>query len=303
MLDIDLAGPWTPDMYAEHLPDAIAFDEGLIRSIVESCQPHTALDLGCGLGYFVQFLRAQGVDSWGVEAANMGNSFKAPGYQIERDLSQPFDLEQKYDLVICLEVVEHIPHSLEDTVFDNIVRHVGKYLLFSGATPGQQGTGHINEQPESHWFAHLVRRGLRLVQEDTIQARLASQLPWYARNASLWEWTTSQDQAVEISQRDSQILECHRQLHEVYHQLRQCQAELESSLAHTELQTQLSEAQAKLDRALESQQQVETELARYQNLAEAAQTEVAAMQTSKFWKLRSRWFKLKRSFGFAADVP
>lgn len=268
-------------MYAEHLPDAIAFDETLIRTVIHACQPRTALDLGCGLGYFVQFLRAEGMEAWGVEAADMGAAFKAPGFQIQRDLSTPFDLEQKADLVICLEVVEHIPPSLEDVVFDNIVRHVGQYLLFSGATPGQQGTGHINEQPESYWFAHLVRRGLRLIPDQTIQIRLASQLPWYANNASLWEWALPQERAIGISERDSQILECRRQLHGAQ---------------------QSAEVQTTLKQSLEQRiYHLEVELASAQQLAENARIEIAAMKTSKFWKVRSRWFHLKRFFGLAND--
>jgi flagellar biosynthesis regulator FlaF len=36
------------------------------------------------------------------------------------------------------------------------------------------------------------------------------------------------------------------------------------------------------------------------NLAESQQT-IEAMKTSKFWKLRSRWFRLKQRLGLPAE--
>lgn len=64
-------------------------------------------------------------------------------------------------------------------------------------------------------------------------------------------------------------------------QLQQTQAELHANLgecdrARNELQVQLQHAQAAL---------------------EQSQIEIAAMKTSKFWKLRSQWFKLKQTLG------
>ncbi len=139
-----LTGAWKPEMYAAHLPEEIAFDESLLKFTLQVCQPKHALDIGCGLGYFVKYLRDKGVDAWGIEGYDLGSLFKAPGYQIKQDITQPFDLKEKYDLVMCLEVVEHIPREFEDIVFDNIVRHMGKYLLFSSA-PRQQGTEGMDE--------------------------------------------------------------------------------------------------------------------------------------------------------------
>ena len=181
------SGPWTPNMFAKHLPEENAFDEGLIRAIMDFYKPVKCLDLGCGLGFYVRYMREQGVDAWGVEAEDLKDLFKSPGHQIKQDLRQPFDLKEKYDLVLCLEVVEHIPREFEETVFDNILRHMKKYLLFSGATPGQHGTGHVNERHESYWFSQLVRRGLALLHQVSTKHRMSCTLPWYAKNISVWE--------------------------------------------------------------------------------------------------------------------
>jgi SAM-dependent methyltransferase len=267
MIDSELSGPWSSEMYAEHLPESIAFDESLIKSFLNFYTPQKTLDLGCGLGYFVSYLREQRIDAWGVEAEDMGTHFKAPGYQIKKDLSQPFDLQEKYDLVICLEVVEHISRDFEDTVFDNITRHASQYLLFSGATVGQQGTGHINERPERHWFAHLTRRGFVLRHQDSINLRLACTLPWYTRNVTIWERVrpSQGDWADQIAERDSRIMSF--------------ETALQNRLAQT--QTTLEETQRELHQTQEQLKQ--------------ALTDLITFQRSRFWNLHQTWLRIEKA--------
>jgi SAM-dependent methyltransferase len=176
-------------MYAKHIPEPMACDRAMVACLLKLCQPRNALDLGCGLGYYVAFLREHGVDAVGVEAAAVGPHFKAPGYHLAYDLSTPFDLGKTFDLVLCLEVIEHIPATLEATVFDTITRHTGKYLLFSGSTPGQGGAGHVNEQPQSYWFDQLMKRGFQLLLEESLLLRSTSTIPWNIKNISLWQVT------------------------------------------------------------------------------------------------------------------
>jgi len=373
----DLSGPWLAEMYAEHLPEDLAFDEGLIQSVVRSCQPRNVLDLGCGEGHFVQWLREAGVDAWGAEPSDLGTVFRATGYQIYQDVSQPFDLQRNYDLIICTEVVEHIPKEFENIVFDNMVKHIGKYLLFSGATPGQGGSGHINEEPESYWFSHLARRGLQLVLDASIEARLESRLSWYQNNITIWERAADSykegifvaDYAEIIAERDRQLLNNH-----VAHQRfrRQSNAQVEAlktelgttqghvswfqskfSQAQSELagsQTQLAGSQTQLAGSQTQLAKSQTQLAQFQGVLAYSQSQlfqtqaevqvwrdrtqqeqthtgeirkrlkdkrnqfqqkrleiqdlqdrIRAMESSKFWRMRKGWLKLKRLLGLAIN--
>jgi SAM-dependent methyltransferase len=380
-MDLDannLSGPWKKEMYADHLPDPAAFDEGFIRSVVEVCQPSTVLDLGCGQGYFVKWLRDEKVEAWGVEGENLGSLFRAPGYQIQQDLSQSFDLGKTYDLVMCTEVVEHIPEIYEDVVFDNIAHHTHRYLVFSGATPGQGGTGHINEKPETYWFACLVRRGFKLLHAASVQTRLSSTLDWYVKNISIWELQKSEEDRLEkvetiaaqysyhlsqaVSERKmiqaqqqvvdlrSQLHQAHTELHdsktqlyETQVELHKTQVELHEAKTHLhevdgqrhQLQVDLHEAKTHLykvnqqlhqtqveqhhlkEHLFKAQSELETEKKQVWELGTKAevleyrltrirlkrrklrdslaqsQDEINAMKTSKFWKLRQAWFKLK----------
>jgi len=76
------------------------------------------------------------------------------------DLAVPFDLGRVYDLVVSLEVAEHLPASAAEDFVASLVRH-GSLVLFSAAIPGQGGTGHLNEQWQIYWVEAFARHGYR----------------------------------------------------------------------------------------------------------------------------------------------
>jgi len=72
------------------------------------------------------------------------------------------------------------------------------------------------------------------------------------------------------------------------------------------LNQQLQETQDNLGQAQDHVQQLETKLQKLQERLKKlrakcnqSKTEIEAMKTSKFWKLRTQWFKLKKFFGIA----
>lgn len=318
----NLSGPWKKEMYADHLPDPTAFDEGFIQSVLDICQPTTVLDLGCGQGYFVKWLREKRVEAWGVEGEDLGTSFKAPGYQIQQDLSQPFDLGKTYDVVMCTEVVEHISEACEETVFNNIACHTHRYLVFSGATPGQGGTGHINEKPEVHWFSCLVSRGFKLLHKASVRTRLASTLDWYVKNISIWELQMAKENSLEDAQAiaiqdsylmshavsdqklireqqqvanlASQLHQTQIELHDSKTQLHQAQIELHDSKTQLhQTQVELHEAKAQFYEANAQLHQTQVELYEANAKLYEAKTQLHQAQVEDL-KLRSSFVKLNR---------
>jgi hypothetical protein len=73
-----------------------------------------------------------------------------PEYITIRDLEQPFNLHRSFDLVISLEVAEHLSPNVASTFIASLVTH-GDVVLFSAAIPYQGGHNHINEQFPSYW--------------------------------------------------------------------------------------------------------------------------------------------------------
>jgi SAM-dependent methyltransferase len=151
----------------------------LIRRFVEEMPVSSVLDVGCGRGIWLsQWLlhgasNVTGVDGPYIDAEMLRipqSSFLA------RDVSQPFSLGRRFDLVQSLETAEHLPEASAETFIDNLIGH-GSLILFSAAIPGQGGEHHINEQPWEYWRAKFAARGFELY--DFLRPRICDDATIY----------------------------------------------------------------------------------------------------------------------------
>ncbi len=86
------------------------------------------------------FIRTWGVeDVLGVDGLQQEATVLDAKSYAKADLQVPFDAERGFDLVVCLEVVEHIDPETSDVLFDSIARHAKGQILFSMAETGQPG--------------------------------------------------------------------------------------------------------------------------------------------------------------------
>lgn len=116
-------------------------------------KPKSIIDVGCGLGNWIEVAKKMGVEEVvGVDGSYVNRTLlKIDDKEfIEKDLTKPFDLNIKFDLAICLEVAEHLPETSADTLVQSIVAHTD-VVMFSAAIPGQGGQNHINEQWPTYW--------------------------------------------------------------------------------------------------------------------------------------------------------
>jgi SAM-dependent methyltransferase len=173
---------YTPAFFAEH-HETVTMSASIVAPLVKDLlKPESVLDIGCGQG---EWLAAFGLErSYGVDIT----APVPPTPTMSRhDLTEPLDLGGRFDLVICLEVAEHLPESAADTLVDTIVWHTAKAVLFSGAVPGQEGLHHVNCQPHEYWHGKFEQRGFSVT--DPIRPLIAHNSyvsPWYRNNTFVY---------------------------------------------------------------------------------------------------------------------
>jgi 2-polyprenyl-3-methyl-5-hydroxy-6-metoxy-1,4-benzoquinol methylase len=124
--------------------------------------PQSVLDLGCNVGaWLLSFERVGVKDVIGIDGDNMKESLVMLNHDfIAHDLTRALDLNRKFDLVLCLEVAEHIDEKHADTLIDNAIRH-SDLIFWSAATKGQGGYKHVNEQPHEYWINKFAAKGYK----------------------------------------------------------------------------------------------------------------------------------------------
>lgn len=146
-----------------------------INVLADLFGPFTSvLDIGGGDGFCAHVLAELGAEAHMIELSEavLPYAFKDVECLIH-DLREPLDCGRTFDLVLCVEVAEHLPASSADTLCDIITGHVGRLLVFTAAPPGQVGAGHVNLQPKDYWMTKLGRRGLVYKRGKTKRLKVA----------------------------------------------------------------------------------------------------------------------------------
>ena len=150
--------------------------------------PQSVLDVGCGIGTWLKVFHEHGINDFvGVDGDFVDRTMlKISSERFHaHDLTKPFTLGRKFDLVVSLEVAEHIPEQFADSFIEVLVKH-GDVHLFSAAIPGQGGQNHVNEQWPEYWQKKFERFGFYF--HDVIRPQIwgNEQIDfWYRQNMFL----------------------------------------------------------------------------------------------------------------------
>jgi GT2 family glycosyltransferase/SAM-dependent methyltransferase len=130
----------------------------LADNIVRDINPRTVLDAGCAKGFLVEALRDRGVEAYGIDASEYAIS-------CVRDDVKPYckvgsiteELDRDYDLITCLEVLEHLPLADSINAMANLCRHTGDIVFSSSPTNAGEAT-HINIHPPEWWAERFAQQ-------------------------------------------------------------------------------------------------------------------------------------------------
>lgn len=251
--------------------------------IVADFAPKTVLDAGCAWGFLVEALRARGINAHGIDISEFAIGKVAPEiapFCKVGSIAEPFDT--RYDLIVTMEVVEHMPPQDADRAIANLAAHTDR-VLFSSSPFDLREPTHQSVRPSEGWAEAFARaKFFRDVDYDAgyvtpwavlYQHEAALTMPALVKRYERWGFA-----------RDHAAREARAQALETQQKLGRLEF-LEAKAAELVRDIQLRTLERD-DAAFERQKTLE-------QLAHAHGT-IRAMESSIFWKLRKPWEKLSR---------
>ena len=153
----------------------------IVPLILELLKPSSVVDIGCGSGEWLSVFNRYGVeDILGVDGNYVDRNSLAISSDkfLALDLTRSFTINRKFDLVISLEVAEHLPSESAEIFIDSLTK-LGSVILFSAAIPFQGGTHHVNEQWQEYWIDLFSNKNYAVI--DCVRPQV-----WQNQNVEYW---------------------------------------------------------------------------------------------------------------------
>jgi SAM-dependent methyltransferase len=160
----------------------------IVPMIMRIARPRSVVDVGCGVGaWLAAFVDAGVSDVVGIDGGYVdpGQLEIAEQQFVAANLAADLRLQRRFDLVVSLEVAEHLPEARAESFVADLVR-LGPAILFGAAIPGQGGEHHVNERWPGYWFSRFKDHGYEPI--DCIRAPVWNDDRvefWYAQNTFL----------------------------------------------------------------------------------------------------------------------
>ncbi len=151
----------------------------IVPFLIDKFHPQSVVDVGCGNGTFLSVFLENGIkDILGLDGGwvNRSELYIDGAFFLEKDLEKDLSINRKFDMVLCLEVAEHLSGDVADNFINNLT-NLGDIIIFSAAIINQGGQNHINEQPFDYWiekFSKCENLRTRLTGSGMVRRRQVS---------------------------------------------------------------------------------------------------------------------------------
>jgi len=137
----------------------LRFFQSIADHLISDFQPQTVLDGGCAKGFLVEGFRNRGVEAWGIDISDhaiqeVHESVKP--FCWVGSITEPFP--RRYDLIVSIEVVEHMPGEMGKKAISNLCAFSDR-ILFTSTPFDYKETTHYNVQPPEYWAREFARHG------------------------------------------------------------------------------------------------------------------------------------------------
>ncbi len=186
---VDSGSPYSEKFFRALEAGSLQSAKEIVPLVVEFLRPASVVDVGCGTGAWLSVFREQEIeDILGIDGdyVNLGSMLIPKEAFQSYDLTRPLVINRKFDLVVSLEVAEHLPSNCAETFVESLTR-LGSVVMFSAAIPYQGGQNHVNEQWQDYWRILFNEKGYEVV--DFIRKKVWDNPKvetWFAQNTLLY---------------------------------------------------------------------------------------------------------------------
>lgn len=157
--------PYTEDYYRGHcsknnIPydrfqaEFIEFFKNIAVNVKSTLFPKTVFEFGCAKGFLVEAFRDLGIEAEGIDISEHAI------HEVREDIKpfcwagsilEPLPQKKHYDVVVCIEVLEHLTEAEGKKAIENICKY-SDMVLFSSTPDDFDEPTHINVQPKEYWI-------------------------------------------------------------------------------------------------------------------------------------------------------
>jgi hypothetical protein len=149
-----------PDLPYERTPEWLGFFGQVAERIVAEIAPATALDVGCAHSFLVESLRDRGVDAKGFDISEFAISQAREDLRPHVWVGSLLDpIPGHYDLVTCIEVLEHVEDRDAATAIANLCA-VTDDVVFTSSPDDYREETHVNVRALEYWSELFARQGM-----------------------------------------------------------------------------------------------------------------------------------------------
>jgi hypothetical protein len=137
----------------------LSFFGTVAERVVSDIGPATALDVGCAHGFLVEALRDRGVDAKGFDISEFAISQVRDDVRAHCWVGSILEpIPGRYDLVTCVETLEHLDAKDADRAVEHICA-ITDDVLFSSTPSDYLEQTHVNVRPPEYWAELFARHG------------------------------------------------------------------------------------------------------------------------------------------------
>jgi len=247
----------------------LTFFDQIAKRIIEQFEPKTILDAGCAWGFLVEAFRNRDVEAYGVDISEYAIQNVHPDikpYCWTGSITEPFP--KKYDLITCIEVLEHMPRGEAEKAIENLCTHANE-IIFSSTPFDYKEVTHVNVHDPEYWAEQFARHGFY----RDMEADLSNITAWAVRYVK-----TKRTNLKLVQEYERKFWKLRKENFD----LRQLSFELQYKLKQQEIQVQTCGAQvAEKEQTI---QVLSAQVAEKEQAVVALTAQVAEITTSKAWK-------------------